>query len=92
MAQLSRYANGSFKRCFVPVVQNLRENGVDINPALISAARKVDFLRAAGADKNMAGQHSRTLLFLAASEGHEAVVFALLAAGADKNRASQTLS
>ena len=52
--QLSRYANGSTKRYFVSVLHICRENGVDINPGLFSAAREgheavVSALLAAGA-------------------------------------------
>ena len=85
--QLSRFANGSTKRCLVSVLRICRENGVDINPGVLSAAREgheavVSALLAAGVDKNAARQDGTTPLFIAAENGHEAVVSALLAAGA----------
>ena len=93
--QLSRYANGSTKRYFVSVLHIWPENGVDINPGLLSAASEgheavVSALLAAGADNNAARQDRATPLYIAAEKGHEAVVSALLASGADKNAALQT--
>ena len=74
--QLSRYANGSTKRYFVSVLHICRENGVDINPGLLSAAREgheavVSALLAAGADKNAARQDGSTPLLIAVQNGHE---------------------
>ena len=41
----------------------------------------------AGADVNKARDDGRTLLYVAAEDGHEAVVKALIEAGADVNKA-----
>ena len=92
--QLSRYANGSTRRYFVSVLHICRENGVDINPGLLSAASGgheavVSALLAAGADKNAVRQDGATPLCAAAWFGHKAVVSALLAAGAEKNAQAQ---
>ena len=89
---MSRYANGSTKRYFLPVLHICRENGVDINLGLLFAAREgheavVSALLSAGADKNAVRQNGAAPLYIAAENGHEAVVSALLAAGADKNAA-----
>ena len=93
--QLSRYASVSTKRDFVSVLRICRENGVDINSGLFSAAREgheavVSALLAAGADKNAALQNGVTPLFIAIQKGHEPVVSALVEAGArnvDRRRA-----
>jgi ankyrin repeat protein len=76
------------KTYLLPLLEACRKEGVDIDPALSSAALNgheaaVSLLLAAGANKNAAKQAGwATPLHIAAQEGHEAVVTVLLAASA----------
>ena len=82
MAQLSTTTNSLIKENIESLLLFLSKAGVNLDSKLLSAARlggdkvAVSALLGAGADKNAASRYSA--LYIAVSEGHGAVVKALL--------------